>query len=115
MNSGDVPPLFEVPDWMGRPVRCQRETWDLVVEKHPDRRPRLREVIRAVRAPFLVAQDRDIAVHVSFYGMSDRSDLWQKGAVRYMNTPGGASGEVVTAFRTRRVRHGDAVLYRRGT
>lgn len=108
-NPGD--PLLSVLDYEGVTVTCSLYQWVTKIEvAHPDMAGRERDVADAVQRPTLVLQDRDYADR-KHHLVRTPTGHWLKVVVAYEGEP--RSGRVLTAFRLRRLRAGDTVLYPR--
>lgn len=113
MTEGDAL-AFRVRDYAGVEVSCTREHWTSKIERdHPELRDREREAAAAIERPSLVLRDRDYADRKHHVART-RGGLHLKVVAAYRAEPdgGGIVGSVVTAFPLRRLRSGDAILYR---
>ena len=102
-------PVLRVIDYEGVEVVCSLDQWVTKIEGvHPDMAGREREVADAIQRPTLVLRDRDHADRKHHMARTPTGH-WLKVVVVY--DPAQRSGRVLTAFRHRRRRAGDAVLY----
>ena len=93
-------------DYLGRRVELTEESWEHIIDNHPEMSDGRVDIGAAITSPSVVVRDPVIRRIEQHYG-TQVDGLRVRVIVLYRPTPAGWIGEIRTAHRTARIKKGE--------